>query len=198
MYHLSDRDGLNTILHDVVQAICDRHLVTVAEEGNDGVSSLGLTLVESLAHQSSAIPASFEEEPVDGFPLIVPISEEELIQKQRMDPAINLVIVQIETGQCPPPSLKAELPDLPLFLHELNRLVLQNGLLYRRRQNGANVTFQLVLPEELRVMVFQSLHNDMGHMGVERTMELVRARFFWSKMQASVEKMIKCCERCVR
>uniref|UniRef100_A0A3Q3K843 Gypsy retrotransposon integrase-like protein 1 n=1 Tax=Monopterus albus TaxID=43700 RepID=A0A3Q3K843_MONAL len=198
LYHLSEDDTSNTIPQSVVQAICDRHLVTVVENENVRGSGLGLPLVESLAHQSTAIPDSLEEELMDGFPLIVPFSKEELRQQQRIDPAISQVIVQLETKQSPPPSLKADFPELPLLLHELNRLELQDGVLYRKRQNGDNITFQLVLPEELRAMAFQSLHNDMGHMGVERTVELARARFFWPKMQASIEKMIKCCEQCVR
>nr|XP_020453624.1 uncharacterized protein LOC109958967 [Monopterus albus] len=197
LYHLSEDDTSNTIPQSVVQAICDRHLVTVVENENVRGSGLGLPLVESLAHQSTAIPDSLEEELMDGFPLIVPFSKEELRQQQRIDPAISQVIVQLETNQSPPPSLKAEFPELPLLLRELNRLELQDGVLYRRRQNRANITFQLVLPEELRAMAFQSLHNDMGHMGVERTVELARTRFFWPKMQASMEKMIKCCEQCV-
>lgn len=69
---------------------------------------------------------------MEGFPLIPSFSEEELRQEQRSDPAINQVIVQMETGRTPPPSVKAELPELPLLLRELNRMELWNGLLYRQ------------------------------------------------------------------
>ena len=135
---------------------------------------------------------------MDGFPFNPSFSEEELRKKQRLDPAINEVIVQMESGRTPPPTLKAELPELPLLLRELNRLKLRNGVLYRQRQDGPNVTFQLVLPEELRAIALQSLHNDMGHLGVERTVDLVRARFYWPKMDMAVEELIKTCERCIR
>uniref|UniRef100_A0A3P8TL91 Gypsy retrotransposon integrase-like protein 1 n=1 Tax=Amphiprion percula TaxID=161767 RepID=A0A3P8TL91_AMPPE len=47
-------------------------------------------------------------------------------------------------------------------------------------------------------MVLQHLHNNMGHLGVDRTIDLVRARFYWPKMYVSVERMISMCERCVR
>ncbi len=46
--------------------------------------------------------------------------------------------------------------------------------------------------------MLRSLHDDMGHMGMERTLDLVRTRFFWPKMSSSVEEKIKTCERCVR
>ncbi|XP_058492814.1 uncharacterized protein LOC131464383 [Solea solea] len=83
-------------------------------------------------------------------------------------------------------------------MREWNRLELHNQVLYRRRQDGGRVTHQLVLPEELRAVVLQSLHNDMGHLGIERTLDLVRTRFYWPKMAADVEKKVKTCDRCIR
>lgn len=73
----------------------------------------------------------------------------------------------METGRTPLPSVKAVLPELPLRLSELNQLKLWNGALYRQRQDGPNVTAQLVLPEESKTIALQSLHDDMGHMGIE-------------------------------
>ncbi|KAJ0039446.1 hypothetical protein NL108_014130 [Boleophthalmus pectinirostris] len=195
--HLSS-DDTDTVPKEVIQAICDRHTVTTTDQLTCELTCPGLALVESLALHGDAVPDSFEVEQLDGFPLIPSITENELRQKQRSDLAIDAVITQLETGLTPPPSLKAELPELPLLLRELNRLELQNGVLYRKRQTGSDLSFQLVLPEELRPIALQSLHHDMGHLGVDRTIDLVRARFYWPKMYASVEKMISTCERCVR
>lgn len=96
----------------------------------------------------------------------------------------------------PPPTVRAELPELPLLLREWNRLELKNCVLYRRRQEGANTTLQLVLPEELRAVALKSLHDDMGHMGMERTMDLIWSRFYWPKVSMSVEEKIKTCVWC--
>lgn len=46
--------------------------------------------------------------------------------------------------------------------------------------------------------MLQNLHDDMGHLGIERTVELVRSRFYWPKMASDVERKIKECETCVR
>ncbi|CAI5669579.1 unnamed protein product [Oreochromis niloticus] len=186
------------VSREVVQAICERHSVNSVGLDPESFTCPGLALVESLALHATAVPDSFEEELLGGSPLAPPVTEDELRQKQRLDPALNAVVTQLETGQTPPPSLRAELPELPLLLRELSRLELQNGVLYRKRQTGPDISFQLVLPEELRPMVFQHLHNNMGHLGNDRTIDLVRARFYWPKMQVSVEKMISTCERCVR
>lgn len=47
-------------------------------------------------------------------------------------------------------------------------------------------------------MVLTSLHDHMGHMGADRTLDLARMRFFWPKMALDVEKKVKTCGRCVR
>lgn len=55
-----------------------------------------------------------------------------------------------------------------------------------------------VLPEELRSLALKSLHDDVGHMGLERTLDLIRAGFYWPKMSADVENKIKTCNRCIQ
>lgn len=108
------------------------------------------------------------------------------------------MISQIEQGDKPRPTLRHELPELPLLLRELYRLKLLNNILYRRRQVGSQTSYQLVLPAELRDTVLTSLHDHMGHMGVDRTMDLVRTRFYWPRMALDVERKVKTFGRCIR
>lgn len=49
-----------------------------------------------------------------------------------------------------------------------------------------------------RPLALKSLHDDMGRMGVERTLDLVRKCFYWPKMSAHVESKIITYHRCVR
>ena len=46
-------------------------------------------------------------------------------------------------------------------------------------------------------MVLRSMHDDLGHLGVERTIDQLRSRFFWPKMSLEVEQYIKNCGECV-
>ena len=75
---------------------------------------------------------------------------------------------------------------------------MRNGVLYRRRQDQGEIIYQLALPKDLRATVLKSLHDDLGHLGIERTIDLVRSRFYWPRMSMDVEEKIKTCERCVR
>ena len=189
--HLAD-GSLEDVSSDVVTAICQSSMVRTLNDPYD------LTLVESLTVSADAIPESYVEENGHGLPVIPSLSHLDLKEKQRSDPCLREVIFQLETGEKVSPTVRNELPDLPLLLRELNRLELQNDILYRRRQENEQISYQLVLPEELRATVLQSLHNDMGHMGIERTLDLVRTRFYWPRMSVSVEHKIKTCDRCIR
>lgn len=181
---------------DAVKAICESHLVGVK---NDLCSSnCGITLVESLTVSADIIPESFAAEDQHGLPVIPSLSHSELKEKQRYDSAIREVIAQMEFGEKTPPTVRRELPELPLLLREWNRLELHDGVLYRKRKDGDQVTYQLVLPEVLRESVLQSLHNDMGHMGIDRTLDLVRTRFYWPRLSADVERKVNTCGRCTR
>ena len=54
------------------------------------------------------------------------------------------------------------------LMGEWSRLFIQNGLLYR--QTGPHK--QLVVPTKFRPLVLKYLHDDMGHVGVEKVLNL--------------------------
>lgn len=191
--HSPVSDDVVHVSCNVVSAVCEKHLVcpSVDNDEHDPI----VPLVTSLAMSAEAVPDSFEQ--CDGLPTISSISEEELKQKQRADSAIGEIIHQLQTGDTAPPTVRRELPELSILLREMNKLELQNEILYRKRRVSEKTHYQLVLPEELRDMVMRSLHDDMGHLGFDRTLDLARTRFFWPRMANDIEKKIKSCSRCV-
>ncbi|KAG5276960.1 hypothetical protein AALO_G00111880 [Alosa alosa] len=192
LHYLKDQETQDVVLPEAVKAICERHEVVWSHE--DSTCHIpSVTLVESLAIHSDALPSGFQEEDDHGLPVIGQWTEEEMREKQRADPDLRVVIEHKESGDMPYPSLRQELPDLALWLREWKRLELRNGVLYRTRQECGQVTHQLVLPSELRATPLRSLHDDLGHLGTERTLDLVRARFYWPRMSACVEQKIRLC-----
>ncbi|KAL1252085.1 hypothetical protein QQF64_019881 [Cirrhinus molitorella] len=84
-----------------------------------------------------------------------------------------------------------------LLLKEWRRLVIKNGILYRSvRGCHKGVVEQLILPERLRETVKTALHNDSGHLGFERTLQMIRERFYWPRMFQEVKAWCEQCERC--
>lgn len=72
------------------------------------------------------------------------------------------------------------------LLHEWSRLSLNNGLLYRQ----TNQHTQLVLPVKYRPLAQKHLHNEMGHVGMERVLHLARERFNWPFMSKEIEEYV--------
>lgn len=47
-------------------------------------------------------------------------------------------------------------------------------------------------------IVLWSLPNQFGHLGCDKTLGLIRERFYWPRMKAKVEIYCKNCARCIR
>ena len=57
-----------------------------------------------------------------------------------------------------------------------------------KRRRGPET--QLVLPQCYRTIVYKELHQNMGHLGSERVVELARERFFWPQMQRDITHFV--------
>jgi len=83
-----------------------------------------------------------------------------------------------------------------------NRLQLENGVLYRKweTEDGHGTRLQLVLPRSLVPDVLSALHDapSAGHLGVAKTVERVRERFYWYGLQSDVEDWCRQCEKCTK
>ena len=71
----------------------------------------------------------------------------------------------------------------------------EDGIL--RRRSGANL--QLVfLPKKFHRTVSRELHEEMGHLGVERVLHLARERFFWPRMKRDIAHYVTCVCSCLK
>ena len=81
-----------------------------------------------------------------------------------------------------------------------NRLQLQNGVPYRRWEtdDGHGMRLQLVLPRSMVSKVLSALHDapSAGHLGVNKTLERVRERFYWYGQQHDIEDWCQQCKKC--
>ena len=100
---------------------------------------------------------------------------------QATDPVIQEALGYWRQGTRPGPLERQQLStSAASLLGQWNRLVEREGVLYRKvfRPDGAEEFLQLVLPAVLKEKVLTQLHQDHGHQGVQRTMELVRQRCY--------------------
>ncbi|KAI8482367.1 hypothetical protein Bbelb_399580, partial [Branchiostoma belcheri] len=69
------------------------------------------------------------------------------------------------------------------YMREWKRLQIDDEGILRRR---AGPVLQIVLPKDYRNVVYQELHDKMGHLGADRVVSLARQRFYWPKMQRDI------------
>ena len=85
--------------------------------------------------------------------------------------------------------------QLNRFWHELPNLELSSDKMLHRKGDETN---QVILPSRLKPLVFKELHLDMGHLEYDRTLELIKERFFWPKVYDDVKYfVIKIC-KCIK
>ena len=69
--------------------------------------------------------------------------------------------------------------------------------LYRKVFDGQlqENKFQFVLPQPYWKQALEACHDNMGHLGIERTTSLLRDHFYWPSILEDKEKHIKSCPR---
>lgn len=125
------------------------------------------------------------------------LTKADLKKAQENDPVIGVVKKAVESGQIM--SIEKESnPMIAILKQQWLKLKIRDSVLYRlvTTQNDKQ-RLQLVLPTEYRLLVLRSLHDENGHLGVDKTLELLKDRFYWPKMGPEVETYVKNCGRCV-
>ena len=154
--------------------------------------------------------ADFEEEDGD-VPEVSTISPsswfpsrdvEELKSSQNADSALRQMITWLSKKSMPSHLPRGSSTQLQSLWTQRHYLVLQDGILYRRWEDipgkGLNKKFQLVLPQHLVAETLTQLHNSAtaGHLGVKKTLEKVRSRFYWVGQRRDVDEWCKACLLC--
>ena len=94
-------------------------------------------------------------------------------------------------------ALKTSRP--PKGLERLYRTaVMKEGVMYRkyRKTPKDEPIFQLLVPKSMKLLVLQELHDQAGHLGLTKTFDKVRSRFYWTGYEADVERHIQDCVKC--
>ena len=86
--------------------------------------------------------------------------------------------------------------------HQRAYLTMRDGILYRHWKDvpggGTQPRLQLLLPPNIVPEVLQKLHSSPtgGHLGISKTLEKARARFYWPRQRYDVRDWCNRCEIC--
>ena len=149
--------------------------------------------VETLCHGAQAVGILSQDTMPAGMTSL------EWSQAQMQDPAISHIIQAIQTKHLNTIKHKQDMgSDLKVFLRIRKQLKLKQGILYRKTQVHDKARLQLVLPQSYRSKVMAGCHDQVGHLGQDRVLELLRDRFFRPGMHMDVASYINSCPRCIR
>ena len=176
----------NTLTHSSNTTALPFHLATTAKGQRTDITndrSQEANVANNAIHTASNVLDS-------GTKLFPRYSKSELIQMQQSDSTIGSFLHFWRVGKKPNEEERKNLPvGTRVLLKQWKRLELKDGVLCRTVIDPQeHAVEQLVLPEILKERVICSLHNDMGHQGLERTILQARSRCYWPGMHADVEK----------
>ena len=187
----ADADGLsrlpedtgkqNIIFPEILKALCMS--TTVSQENCPLVESLALSQPET----NTDIPESLLQAHA--------LSSMDWRKAQRQDPTLKVIIDNLEVGS----RVSAQQTQIDRrYLKEWEKYYISQDVLYRRGELNGQPFQQLVLPLEFRDSVFEALHDDLGHQGRDRTISLVKQRFYWPGIDSYVKEKVQNCDRCIK
>ena len=123
-----------------------------------------------------------------------------LRDSQRSDPHLAAPI-DMKTCKLPKPNLKQiKDPALKSWLRHYDQYFLHDEILYRALGNRSNSHPQhvILIPSGLQAKILKTLHDGPlgGHLGITRTEERVRKRFYWPGIRKTITKHIQLCKVC--
>ncbi len=139
-------------------------------------------IVTSLGGSSKSVPKAYcNLATLDAF-RIPKLSSMDLSCAQQDDPCLGEIWRALKKGDLSTVKKDAH-QDLPVIRREWDRLVLDNGVMFRCTQApDRSCRKQLCLPKNFHEVVLKSLHDDSGHLGFDKTYGFVKERFYWPRM----------------
>ena len=124
----------------------------------------------------------------------------EWCQAQAKDPAIHQIVEGIQNRTLGKLKIKGEMPsEIKALIRVKKQLVLKQGVLYRRTtQVNRKTRLQLVLPPSFRTKAIEGCHDQVGHLGQDSVLELLRDQFYWPWMHNDLASYMNSCPRCLR
>ena len=121
------------------------------------------------------------------------ITKKTILDAQLSDNIISKIRQSKLDNALPPTSKQITSRDERKFIREWCNLEIINGILHRKAKDK-----QIVLPSKLKPLIYQELHVNMGHVGTDRTLELIKSRFYWPGMTDDIKHFVTKVCPCVK
>ena len=116
---------------------------------------------------------------------------------QEKDKNLKLIIDLLKTGRKQekyPLELKYQSEESKHLWNKREDLRFRGGLLYLKTDN----TYRLLMPNEKRRELIRTTHNNLAHVGVSKTYNILKEAYYWINMEMDVRLVIADCKYCAR
>ena len=192
--HLDSNDIQSTCtpVHMQVQSVVMEDVSAVLQSHIEWDTCSRVRAAEVLQHLPQLIPPGLDALPA--------YTEKELRDKQLEDEALSRVLFYVERHRRPSRRERfKESVSVTRYLKHWDRLSVSNGVLYRVSKDHKTKAkrFQYIVPDSLKSVVLQGVHDRAGHQAQFRTLSLTRQRFFWTNLDRDVRDYVRHCQRCI-
>ena len=123
------------------------------------------------------------------------ITPKEMVEHQRQDNQILPIMEYVEKDQKPPKRFTYQIRSK--LSHKLalqwDRLILKQGVLHQLYIFNEIKYHQLVLPQCFHRKILTALHGNMGHQGIDHTIDLLRERVYWPSVVEDAQNWVTGC-----
>ena len=162
-----------------VQAVCEG---VQTPHGKIETLCLGAQIVDALSKNNAP-------------PGMTPL---EWCHAQTKDLIISQIIGKIKKKTIGKLKIKIGMPsELKAIIRIKKQFMLKQRVLYRKSQVDTRTKLQLVLPQSYRQRAIEGCHDQVGHLGQDRVLDLLRDQFYWLGMHVDVVSYINSCPRCL-
>ena len=85
-----------------------------------------------------------------------------------------------------------------LGLPKFNSYKLEDGVLYRVTRIKDQLFDAILVPGKLQNQILIAAHENLGHMGINKTYSFLRQRYFWPGMKKQLIHHIQTCGQCAQ
>ena len=183
---LNNTRPLHGELSDIVSATA---IIAALAEGD------GIPAIQCLPVTSETVLRGNVDENVRSMPTL---STDEQRDAQLADPAIARLRKLVNEHTLSSVGLrKRETKEVVAMMRGGSKYCFRQGVLFKRSIISGQAVLRLVVPLSLRQLVYEGIHDQIGHLGSERGVALARTRFYWYRMEQDITAYCKKCTPCI-
>lgn len=130
-------------------------------------------------------------------------SNSQLREMQENDPDISFILnKKLQSNEKPKKSeIGGKSKETKMLYALWESLVIHEDILYKFfEKENQGILYQFVAPKEVRDFIFEQLHSSKfsAHFGRDKTLELIKRRFYWPNLSESVKRWCNSCNICAK